>query len=301
MPNIVTNLQGSDTILIAFSSLNHNDDKVDRYDFANVTNSRSFDSVLVRDLTNRWYLGGVDQWSDADAFSEHLGDLCRPYRRSIFIGSSMGGFGAVYYGAAVGASQVIAIAPQTNMTASFLAEIDDRRWEPYVAGLSTVTVEPLALKPSRQYQAPVYLVCPTLDPGDLGHAAYVAEHANVEIDHVSGHGHHLAGALRQSGHLRKLITAAIDGDSLSDVLHAFRDDTARQSAGEIINETERWKIDLIGALYRRLLRREPDEAGLVHNINILDSDGVDELVRAFVESEEFMRNVVYPTRQDSTT
>lgn len=47
------------------------------------------------------------------------------------------------------------------------------------------------------------------------------------------------------------------------------------------------EIDLISSLYRTLLRRQPDPAGLAHHVGRIKSAGLDQVISAFVSSDEF--------------
>jgi len=68
-----------------------------------------FDVLSVVDHSMSWYA------AEADAFSNALQNITRPYKRVLFVGASMGGFGAMLHGGRL-ADAVIAFGPQSRLS-----------------------------------------------------------------------------------------------------------------------------------------------------------------------------------------
>jgi len=67
-----------------------------------------FDVLSVVDHRMRWYS------EDAASFSHALQEVARPYRKTLCLGASMGGFGALLHGGRI-ADAVVAFSPQANL------------------------------------------------------------------------------------------------------------------------------------------------------------------------------------------
>ena len=105
----------ADSLLIVFSCANSKS-----FTFFLNTQSMPCDVLYVRDpFLNHWYQSGVEAGSDVNALAETLKRLSGSYRAVYCLGSSMGGYASLLFGALLRARRVIALAPQVVLDPSF--------------------------------------------------------------------------------------------------------------------------------------------------------------------------------------
>ena len=104
-----------DNLLIVFSCANSKS-----FTFYLNTQSMPCDVLYVRDpFLNHWYQSGVEPGSTIHVLAETLKNITEPYRSVYCLGSSMGGYASLLFGALLGARRVIALAPQVVLDPCF--------------------------------------------------------------------------------------------------------------------------------------------------------------------------------------
>lgn len=104
-----------DSLLIVFSCANSKS-----FTFYLNTQSMPCDVLYVRDpFLNHWYQSGVEPCSDVNTLAETLKRVSGSYRSVYCLGSSMGGYASLLFGALLRARRVIALAPQVVLDPSF--------------------------------------------------------------------------------------------------------------------------------------------------------------------------------------
>lgn len=98
---------GSGPIVFAFASENDF-----RFEWGHFLQSVGVPHVLFRDSIDRWYMYGVDGIGDVAAVINFIRPKCFQ-RKSIAMGLSKGGHGALRYAKLAGLDEVIAISPVT--------------------------------------------------------------------------------------------------------------------------------------------------------------------------------------------
>ncbi|MCU7374362.1 hypothetical protein PEC18_26865 [Paucibacter sp. O1-1] len=91
----------------------------------------SFQKIHLRDTRLAWYLKGIqglgqDLPSTLDSLRGLIDEL-RP-ARTVMLGQSMGGYGAILYGQALGVERVVAFGPLSTMDLASALRLGDRRW-----------------------------------------------------------------------------------------------------------------------------------------------------------------------------
>lgn len=97
------------------------------------TFGRNVHQLFLRDLERRWYLSGLvglgrGAAGAAAGVARLLDERGLEPRRTVYVGDSMGGFGALLLGALGAADVVLAFVPQTFAAPQLLALHGDRRW-----------------------------------------------------------------------------------------------------------------------------------------------------------------------------
>ena len=208
----------SRTLLIAFGGM-HGGLGMPPFEFFKATGEFAIKRLFVRDLRQAWYhLGIPDFGATITEMGESFTALLAEHDvdRLVVTGTSAGGYGAVVFGALLGAHTVIAFAPQTVLDLKVLAEIKDHRWDDQVRrleGLGGVDPRwadlrrslPEADRGNTRYE----LHYDTENPRDTAHCERLADLAGVHLVPRAGGGHNIAKDMRDSGDLEPLLRAAL--------------------------------------------------------------------------------------------
>jgi len=124
--------RSSRDLVVAFSSYQPSWEGIDgplSFDFINNAIRGEKDVLLLRDTKNLWYQAGVSGIAGGvEDLADFVSSKARSYDRVNMVGSSMGGFAAILFGALTGAHDVIGIVPQVRAGAAAASEVGDPRW-----------------------------------------------------------------------------------------------------------------------------------------------------------------------------
>jgi hypothetical protein len=87
--------------------------------------------LLLRDPANAWYQRGLPGvGADIDAVAARLGEAIAAIapKKTVFIGQSMGAYGAIMFGALLGADTILAFGPLSFFDPVLAVTYHDRRW-----------------------------------------------------------------------------------------------------------------------------------------------------------------------------
>lgn len=188
---------GSDLCYVTFDS--YTDHRtLDRPGFGeDYLRGRAIDAIHVLSRDNHWYQ--YPEWLNALAA---VAAAAAGYRRVIAYGSSMGGFAALRYGAACGASAGIALSPQFTVDPAVVPF--DTRWASDIARISFREDEcsPLAAQ---------YIAYDPCDAEDRQHFELFAACSAVQPIPVPHGGHPVGSYLVETGLLGPLLQQIEDG------------------------------------------------------------------------------------------
>lgn len=164
--------------------------------------------------TNDWYLSGVRHLGRGMEESvPQLRAIMSDYKRTAFVGNSMGAYAASALGALAGATTVLAISPQTRFDAAFHAQIEETRWgKSFDHMRKTYDVENFRLASilSRvSSTTDIQLYAGAQCSQDDAYADDVSDAPGVTVHKVMQSGHDLAHDLKKSGKLDALVKEAI--------------------------------------------------------------------------------------------
>ncbi|MGU3662317.1 hypothetical protein [Methylobacterium fujisawaense] len=128
----VLNGRRSRDLVIAFSCYQPDWDAIRtdfEFNFLNHIIKSNNDGILIRDTSNGWYQFGVPGAEGSIyELTRFLERYVKAYDRVITIGSSMGGYAALLFGALLQVDRSVAIVPQINIGTLAAAELSDDRW-----------------------------------------------------------------------------------------------------------------------------------------------------------------------------
>src|SRR4051812_46839502 len=176
--------------------------------------------VFVRDLRQAWYQHGVEgAGATVPEVASHLRDLAgrSGAERVVTIGASAGGFGAILFGALIGANEIHAFSPQTFLDNRHRALYLDRSNRAQIAALraSSGSTGPFFdLKPViADAAAPTCCVIhyPRYSRTDAIHALRMRTLDRVELRAYRMRAHNVVRRLRDDGTLPGLLDRIISG------------------------------------------------------------------------------------------
>lgn len=102
-------------LLIVFSAAN-----ASKFTFFKSTEGMCPDRLYIRDPEgNAWYQNGLAEGETLDALEARIAQVVKSYKSVWMLGSSMGGYAALYFGCRLGVERVLAIAPQIVLDSRF--------------------------------------------------------------------------------------------------------------------------------------------------------------------------------------
>jgi hypothetical protein len=138
--------------------------------------------------------------------AESLSELTRGYRRTVFIGTSLGGFHALLFGTLANADAVVGVNPITSIQPSVLEEAGDDRWDALVQRTSEAWMSAYGdiSRLWERYPSPrVVIHYPDRYKAYAVQAERMAEWPNVTL--VPHHENSPMDKIHHSGELRELL------------------------------------------------------------------------------------------------
>lgn len=120
----------SPVLVVAFAGLAE-ELGIPAFEFMRMVSALGTQTVFVRDTRRLWYQRGVPGLGPSvDTVADALADLVRSSkaRRTVFLGSSAGGYAALLFSSLVPAHRVLAFGPQTVVDPAVRASLGDGRW-----------------------------------------------------------------------------------------------------------------------------------------------------------------------------
>lgn len=161
-------------------------------------------ALFVRDTAQRWY---QYEQTVVDATVERIRveAAAAGATRVSCIGNSMGGFGALLFGALCQADAILAFAPQTTILPAQTAAMDDRRWQVHQNRMETFPFGDIDALPAPTARVTVHYGADAAL--DAAHAARLTW-PHRRIAHP-GCGHNVASFLRERAELVGEIVKAL--------------------------------------------------------------------------------------------
>ncbi len=199
--------QRSDTLVVGFDNMKSREAPSPAYPWAfEFLKKEGFSHLgITMSRRNDWF-----RHPDLPAFFDRLQNegFFGRFRRVIFYGSSMGGYGAMAYAGAAPGCQVLAFAPQTSLDPAVVPFETRYRngfargtWNgPYVDGVE-----------GARRAGQVVVVVDPYEPIDMAHAARL-DPGNLVIARMPWQGHNVARRLTHGGVLRDVVLESFAGD-----------------------------------------------------------------------------------------
>lgn len=219
------NLIKSDSIIIALTSYNDINSKENSFDFESFANSDLFSAVLIKDLNNTWYTGGIP--GAGENFTEvvtFLREICQNYKRVMVIGDSMAGYGALLYGMHINADKIIALSPQTTVSYAENMMMGDTRFVNWFKLIRDFPEDAKNLREGMRNSGArsVDVFVSTNDRQDVPHARNLEGIEGVNVTYIDAFDHWMTSQFKRYGILREIVSSF-----LFDIKTDVRDSLAR--------------------------------------------------------------------------
>lgn len=163
-------------------------------------------ALFVRDLGRQWYQYDRNEIRDAAArITAAINGSGAEH--SLFLGNSMGGFGALLFGSLCGANAILGFAAQTAIDPVVTAAMGDMRWTSFQKAIPSYPHGDLTTFPAPR--ARIVLCCGSDEPLDGAHIERLAAVWQIEKRVIAKSAHDVAARLRESGELVPLISGLV--------------------------------------------------------------------------------------------
>lgn len=202
----------SPTLLVYFGGLRPGE-AVPRFDWIGVSRAVPTKRLYLRDHDQAWYHRGVQGLGSSIAeTARSLDGLIRRIapERVAFVGNSFGGYGAILFGALLGADAVHTYSPQTFVTRRERERHGEGRWRAEMARIEAagggIDLKPF-LRGLGVPPVPVVVHYATDDACDVAQARELETVPGVELRAHPEGGHFLVRLLKQRGDLTRSLAA----------------------------------------------------------------------------------------------
>lgn len=195
---------------VVFTSFGVDNRPLKNFEFTGHFKDFGGDVLFLRDNSRQWYLGHINQFSkDANDTKQKLKDFIGDTKEVTFLGVSMGGFAALYYGCLLDVDRVLVISPQIDITNNFRISNRDNRWERHLnlvnARFQGSSLNLFELTERAALTTKVEVFVSKNDELDRQHVRIIENLQNVAVNYIDSDDHYLAGKMASNGELFKLI------------------------------------------------------------------------------------------------
>jgi hypothetical protein len=187
------------------------------FEFRRILKDVPVNKIFVRDIAQGWYQHAIQGRSVQTQELFQGPNLTRSADgQRVFIGSSMGGFAALMFGALLGADRVIAFAPQSFIDPFRKASYRDRRWwreliSTYLRhGCLRWSYDVRNSLSAAKHPMQITIFYGAESSLDRIHAERLSNFPGVSVLPVEGAGHDVVRHLRASGRLTKILQEAAE-------------------------------------------------------------------------------------------
>lgn len=122
--------QGYEKLYICFSGFFPDEKGIPVFEFKNMMSNSGSSCLFIKDVFKCWYQLGVDGLGvSLQDTIDFIAEFIKPYKNTVFIGNSMGGYIAILCGLSIEHTNVVAISPQIYLKNDEV--LNDYRWESY--------------------------------------------------------------------------------------------------------------------------------------------------------------------------
>ena len=207
MNTVYYDKRGYENIIVTFSS------GVNRFlgetpkEFSKTMAKYNCDVLYLYDDLLSWYVNGVKGYESVKLLSEYITDIISGYKNSGFLGSSMGGYGAILYSTLCNPNKCLSFCPQTLLLHKKREQFNDFRF-PILEKNGIMGDDYLDLKPflfNNDINTLISVVYSGYNEFDSKHAEWLSSSENITLHPQDSDLHNVAGVLKHRGQLYDVI------------------------------------------------------------------------------------------------
>ena len=189
------------------------------YEFYNSLKTIKCDKVFIKDIYQAWYHKGINEdINNIAKLKELLKSIIekKVYTKVVFIGNSMGGYGAILFGVLLNIDKVIAFSPQTFIDRMNRFWYKDNRWSNEITNVYLNNSNQKRfydlntyLK-KKSYSTKIDVYYSKNDKLDCYHSQKLNKQSNIRFYSFDKGNHNLIKVLRDDGELITIIYNAIN-------------------------------------------------------------------------------------------
>lgn len=211
---IVDETPGARVALITFGSFTNPGRSEPSYAFMNTVlrmkrkRGLSFDAYYFKARANDWYFSGTEGQPSLEHSVDIVSAVRNKYDEALFLGNSMGAYGALLFGLAVSATAVLAFSPQTRFDEPFCRNIGERRWRDEFAAMAAdrdVEIMSIRNRWPEDCRTKVGVFAGELNQQDLAYCLDLQGLPGFTLHRYADSGHDLVHDLRATGALEEII------------------------------------------------------------------------------------------------
>lgn len=171
-----------------------------------------FDAYYFKARENDWYFSGIEGERDLELSLATVRAIRDRYDRVLYLGNSMGGYGALLFGLDSNATEILVFSPQTRFDLEFCTAIGERRWRSEFSSMRTVRdAHSMAVRARwpESCSTRVQGFAGELNPQDMAHCRELQGLQGFELKLYPQSGHDLVHDLRATGELEQIIVDTI--------------------------------------------------------------------------------------------
>lgn len=206
---------GSDVMIIAFSGLSNRVRPWQAFNFMGTVQAYPVHKLFLRDPTDSWFHKGlVGLTSSIDESCELIAEIIGELgvTKTVAIGGSAGGYGALVHGWLLECDEVHAMVPQTHLSIDGSAPSEFVFWEDMITAVHAAPESqpeyfdflPL-IQSTPDIKTKFHLYHSTSHQTDSDHATRLEGQPNVTLHSYPTGGHRLTARLLQSGILNRAL------------------------------------------------------------------------------------------------
>lgn len=210
---ILMSLENKPNLLVSFGGIRQGLG-IPTFEFFNSLSNINCDKVFIRDFNQAWYQLGVDDEINSwNRLKEILDKIIvdNGYNKVLFLGNSMGGYGAMMFGTMLNVNHIVAFAPQTFINRKKRFIHLDFRWRKQMKRIhknKRIAEFVLNIKSHLdkvEYSSQIDIYYSDSHRLDKSHAKQLSDSNNVILHPFKDGGHAIVKTLRDNGELMKII------------------------------------------------------------------------------------------------
>lgn len=216
--NINYESEDSDKLLVSFGGI-RNGIGMPVFEFYKSLKGIECDKIFIKDVNQAWYHKGINDEikniPDLQAYLSYLIDY-KAYKKVVFVGNSMGAYGAILFGSLLNVDNIIAFSPQTFIGKWKRLFYGDKRWKKQIKKVHEGNLNQrkyydlkMFLK-KKKFTSNITILYSSVDKLDSIQAQNLNRIENVQFKSFSFGGHSFIKNLRDNGLLIEIITESLD-------------------------------------------------------------------------------------------